>query len=333
MRVLVFTNMYPTQRSPFYGSFVRDEVEALRARGCEVDVYFVNGRASRLNYLGMPFGVARRLSAKSYDLVHVHHSYCGLAATVPRRLPVVWTFHEGEIMHDADMASHDDAVKRIAYSGGFKRFVAGRVDRVIVVADFLKGPLGRDDAVTIPAGIDLERFAPMDAGAARRELGLDPDRRYVLFPSSPERIEKRYHLASEGVAALRGRLGSGGDDIELICLDRIPHERVPLHINAADVMLMTSAFEASPVTIREALCCNVPVLCTDIGDARGVLDGVDRCEIIAPDPGEIARALERVLSPPGRVEARARMQRYSLESTSARVVEVYEDVLARRAGG
>ena len=323
--------MYPTQTSPFYGSFVRDEAQALRARGCEVDVYFVNGRASRLNYLGMPVGLARRLAAKQYDLVHVHHSYCGLAATVPRRLPVVWTFHEGEIMHDESMASHDDPVKRLAYSGGLKRFVAGRVDAVIVVADFLKGPLGREDAATIPAGIDLGRFAPMEAAAARRELGLDPDRRYVLFPSSPDRIEKRYHLASEAVAALRGRAGVG--DVELICLDRIPHERVPLHINAADVMLMTSAFEASPVTIREALSCNVPVLCTDIGDAREVLEGLERCEIIPADPAAIAGALERVLAMPGRVDTRGHMQRYSLDATAAKVIEVYEGVLARRAGG
>jgi glycosyltransferase involved in cell wall biosynthesis len=105
-----------------------------------------------------------------------------------------------------------------------------------------------------------------------------------------------------------------------------------LYINAADVMLMTSAFEASPVTIRESLCCNVPVLCTDIGDAREVLDGIDGCAIVAPDPGEIAGALERALSPPGRVDARARMQRYSLAATAEKVIEVYQGVLAHGAG-
>ena len=56
MRVLVFTNMYPSAAMPFYGSFVRDEAEALREAGVEVDVYFVNGRANKLNYFGMPRG-------------------------------------------------------------------------------------------------------------------------------------------------------------------------------------------------------------------------------------------------------------------------------------
>ena len=93
MKVLVFTNMYPTEEFPFYGSFVHDEAGALREAGHDVEVYFVNGRASRLNYLGMPFGFMRRLAA-GYDIVHVHHSYCGLIATMQRRVPVVWTFHE-----------------------------------------------------------------------------------------------------------------------------------------------------------------------------------------------------------------------------------------------
>jgi hypothetical protein len=54
--------MYPSDAMPFYGSFVRDEAEALRAAGVDVDVYFVNGRANKLNYFGMP---ARFLCAHS----------------------------------------------------------------------------------------------------------------------------------------------------------------------------------------------------------------------------------------------------------------------------
>ena len=61
MKILVFTNMYPTEEFPFYGSFVHDEVVALRAAGLDVDVYFVNGRKNRASYLGMPFGFCRRM--------------------------------------------------------------------------------------------------------------------------------------------------------------------------------------------------------------------------------------------------------------------------------
>ncbi len=51
IRVLMLTNMYPSPRKLVYGTFVFEQVRALRAAGVEVDTLFVNGRASRWNYL------------------------------------------------------------------------------------------------------------------------------------------------------------------------------------------------------------------------------------------------------------------------------------------
>lgn len=326
MKVLVFTNMYPSEAMPFYGSFVRDEVEALRRAGVDVDVYFVNGRANKLNYFEMPVGFARRVRATRYDVIHVHHSFCGLVATMQRTVPVVWTFHEGEISGDAGDARMEAPIKQIAYAKGLKRRVARRADAVIVVARHLADALGRDDAITIASGIDMTRFTPMNPEAAKGRLGLAEDRRYVLFPSSPSRPEKRYDLARAAVE----KLDMPG--VELACLDNVPHADVPLWMNACDAMLMTSAFEASPVTVREALCCNVPVVTTDVGDVREVLGWIDGCHVVSDDPDVIARALAAVLAGPRRLDVRERLSSYSLESTAARVISVYEDVITRRKG-
>lgn len=328
MRVLVFTNMYPYSGAPFYGSFVKDEVDALRAGGLDVDVYFVNGRVSKLNYMEMPFGFWGRLYNRRYDIVHVHHSYCGFTAMLQRRVPVVWTFHEGEISDDATTARRDAGTKKLAYSKRFKRFVAQKVNAVIIVADHFRGPLGRPDAITIPAGIDTDLFTPSDRGAAREALGLDAEKRYVLFPSTPARVEKRYDLARAAVGRCRDRY----PNIELIALDNVPHERVPMYMNASDLMLMTSAFEASPVTVREALACNVPVVSTAVGDVEDVLSGIDGCHVVdaAADAGTIADAVDKVLGSGARVDARERILEYSLPNVAARVRSVYEDVIRRR---
>jgi glycosyltransferase involved in cell wall biosynthesis len=189
VRVLVFTNMYPSQAMPFYGSFVRDEAEALREAGIDVDVYFVNGRANKLNYFGMPAGFFARIQRKHYDVIHVHHSFCGLVATLQSRIPVVWTFHEGEISGNTSDALREQPIKHLAYSKRMKRHVASKVDAVVVVAEHLRGPLGRPDALWLPSGIDWKRFAPMDSAEAKHALGLAGDRRYVLFPAAPARVE------------------------------------------------------------------------------------------------------------------------------------------------
>lgn len=329
MRVLVFTNMYPSTAMPFYGSFVRDEADALRAAGAEVEVYFVNGRANKLNYARMPFGFFSRVRRRRYDVVHVHHSFCGLVATLQRRVPVVWTFHEGEISGDTTDALREQPIKRLAYWKRMKRYVAGKVDAVVVVAEHLREPLGRPDALWMPSGIDWKRFAPMDSADARRKLGLADGRRYVLFPAAPSRVEKRYDLARRGVDRLR-EMWPDTRDVELIALDNVPHERVPLFMNASDVVLMTSAFEASPVTIREALACNVPVISTDVGDARVVTKDIVGCRIVEADADRIAEALRAALAGPRRVNGRDRMHAYALETVAQALLALYRRVIEKR---
>jgi len=50
-RVLVVTNLWPTESDPGYGSFVQAQMESLRPLGVEFDILFIDGRASRWNYL------------------------------------------------------------------------------------------------------------------------------------------------------------------------------------------------------------------------------------------------------------------------------------------
>jgi glycosyltransferase involved in cell wall biosynthesis len=324
--------MFPSTAMPFYGSFVRDEAEALRAAGVEVDVYFVNGRAHKLNYFRMPFGFFARVRRAPYDVIHVHHSFCGLVATMQRSIPVVWTFHEGEISGNTADALREQPIKHLAYSKRMKRYVAGRVDMVVVVAEHLREPLGRPDALWMPSGIDWKRFAPMDSGEAKRRLGLAENRRYVLFPAAPARVEKRYELARRAVERLRETCPEA-NDVELIALDNVPHERVPLFMNASDVVLMTSAFEASPVTIREALACNVPVISTDVGDARVVMKDIAGCRIVEAEPDRIAAALRATLAGPRRVQGRERMHGYALETVAQALIAVYQRVIERKRSG
>jgi teichuronic acid biosynthesis glycosyltransferase TuaC len=279
----------------------------------------------------MPFGFFARIRRARYDVIHVHHSFCGLIATLQRRIPVVWTFHEGEISGDTADALREQPIKHLAYSKPMKRYVARKVDMVVVVAEHLRGPLGRPDAMWMPSGINWTRFAPMDSAGARRQLGLAENRRYVLFPAAPSRVEKRYDLARRGVDRLR-ETSPEFHDVELIALDNVPHERVPLFMNASDVMLMTSAFEASPVTIREALACNVPVISTDVGDARTVTRDIAGCHIVEADPERIAEALRAVFSAPRRVESRERMRVYSLESVAQALIALYQRVIQAHRG-
>ncbi len=73
MKILVLTNMYPTEEEPSFGTFIQVQVESLRKEGIDVDILFVNGRKSKLNYLWGIFRLWARLLTRRYDLIHAHY--------------------------------------------------------------------------------------------------------------------------------------------------------------------------------------------------------------------------------------------------------------------
>ena len=51
MRVLVVTNMYPTQDMPNFGLFVKEQIDLIKEQDVDVDVLFINGKKKSLNYI------------------------------------------------------------------------------------------------------------------------------------------------------------------------------------------------------------------------------------------------------------------------------------------
>ena len=59
-------------------------------------------------------------------------------------------------------------------------------------------------------------------------------------------------------------------------------------MNAADVLLLTSDAEGSPMVVKEAMACNVPVVSTAVGDVADVIGGTEGCYITQPGPGAMS---------------------------------------------
>ena len=93
LRVLLVTNMYPTETEPWYGSFVRDQVESLRTMGVDVVVLSFDGRRDPLNYVRAARKVRALVGREQFDLVHAHYGLTGAVAAAQRQLPLVTTFH------------------------------------------------------------------------------------------------------------------------------------------------------------------------------------------------------------------------------------------------
>jgi teichuronic acid biosynthesis glycosyltransferase TuaC len=305
MRLLVVTNMYPRAEDPSFGSFVYEQVESLKAAGVEVDVHFIEGYRDRLAYLR----AVRELSRKrfAYDLFHAHHAYAAAAALVAGCRPLVLTLH-------------DNPVVTSPLYRAFARAVARRADRFVAVTPAAARALGVDDYVPIPMGTDLKLFYPRDKGEARRELDLDPARKYVLFAADPARRSKRYDLACQAVTAALREDG----DLELLTFFPAPREKVPLYFAAADVLVVTADVELGPLTVKEAIASARPVVSRRVGDVD-FLDRCDACVAVGDEPAAIAAGIIEALAIRD-VDPSAAAP-YGMEAVAAKLVALYEEII------
>jgi glycosyltransferase involved in cell wall biosynthesis len=204
--------------------------------------------------------------------------------------------------------------------------VARRADGVIVVSPAFKKLLPERGCQVIPSGLDLELFRPASRSEARQELGLDPDAHLVFFGGDPTVARKRVGLAESAVEMLRGSF----PDVQMIKPHNIPHEQMPLYMNACDALVLTSLHEGSPNVVKEALACNLPVVSVDVGDVRQRIGKIDGCVVCANDEAPtIAGGLAAVLKSGRRIHGRETVADLDEVQLTQRVIEVYHSALAR----
>jgi teichuronic acid biosynthesis glycosyltransferase TuaC len=313
LRALVVTNMYPSPANPVLGSFVRDQVEALRRQpGVEIElVHFAPGARGYARAL-RALRALRRHHGQRFDVVHVHFGLTAWPVILARLgAPLVVTLHGNDLFHPRSnritRAALPFTTLPAAVSRAFSANVpgAGRTRRVAV----------------LPVGIDLERLRRIPREEARRRLGLDPAGPYLLFPHDPARPLKRADRAREVAGADR-----------LLIMGKVPPEEVPYWINASNAVLVPSQDEGFGLSAIEALACGVPAFGTPVGIHPVALEGIEGA-LCAPYDRDVWRAaLEphlRAADP--RVEGRSRAELFSNDRMAARVVEAWREIVAAEA--
>jgi glycosyltransferase involved in cell wall biosynthesis len=321
--VLVVTNLWPTEADPGYGSFVKAQMESLRPLGVEFDVLYINGRESKWNYLRGVHQVRRQLRAKRYDLIHAHFGLSGWVARMQSRVPVVVSFMGDDVLGRPTWSG------RLTLAGHFLRisgFILARLaTSVIVKSRQMASKLRMPSAHVIPNGIDLSLFRPIEQAQARKVLGLDGGKKFVLFPYNPKEARKRFDLIEAAVSLARQQVPS----LELLVIRGLPQEQIPLYMNAADVLVIASLFEGSPNAVKEAMATNLPVITVDVGDAAELIGPTDGCFLVRREAGAIAERIIDVCRRGGRTNGRDWIQKLSMEAVAEKIVEIYAKVMRR----
>jgi glycosyltransferase involved in cell wall biosynthesis len=216
--------------------------------------------------------------------------------------------------------------------------------------------LGTWSCSTIPNAIDGREFYPMDRGAAKRALGIDPSRTVIGFGAAyglgAAANPKGGHLLAPALRLLRDRV-AGSDPLLLvygpaegafidslglpaISLGKIGGERLMnLFYNSCDVFACPSMVENLPYSCLEASACGVPVAAFRIGGVPDIVTHEETGYLAEPfDVEGLARGLEYCLAhgdrlgPAGAAKARGAFAPEAVAQAYARVFEA-----ALRDGG
>ncbi len=320
MKILVVTSMFPTTDNPAFGIFVREQVDSLRRKGVEIDVLFIEGYKSKWNYLKSVWPLYRKVLTGRYDVVHSHYGFNGWVGRMQFILPLVVTFHGDDLLGTPKSNGKYTLTSRLW--AGVNKILARLSKAVIVQSQEMRKKSGYPCAQVIPCGIDFSLFRLLDQVSVSQQLGLDTQRKYLIFAADPAVPRKNFPLAQKVIDIVKKYY----PEAELLPVFSQPYEKMPLYMNACDVLLLTSIVEGAGVVVKEAMACNLPVVSVDVGDVREVIAGADNCYVTSRNAPEMADRMLAVLKSGQRSNGREHIARYEISNTADKIIGVYNSL-------
>ncbi len=293
---------------------VKNQGESLKDHGVDIQYYNIVGKGI-VGYLKNILPLRRCVTKKQYDIIHSHYSLSAFTATLAGCRPLVVSL----MGSDVRLGPLVQSVIKICHLLFW--------DMVIVKSQGMLGSVGAKSVEIIPNGVNTILFKPLEKKMAQKYLGWNSSLKHILFAADPLRPEKNFQLLEKAYNILKSK-----ENIVIHSLGNIPHVEVPVYMNASDVVLLTSLWEGSPNVIKEALACNRPVVCTDVGDARLVFGDTPGCFFTRFDSGDVADKLKTALffSETYRcTKGRDRIFELGLDSgtIAKRIIDVYRKAL------
>lgn len=269
-----------------------------------------------------------RLSESENIIIHIHRLFSYTTYIVPlliRDTPIVvqhhgdisslQAFHESVKLRDKKALAHL-LLYILKLEWLFERTSLRRIDKFFVLNDIAKSYLlSRIDSNKIEKltmGIDFELFKKIDRDKARSILGLDQDRKYILYSGAFVRIKglnfllrgmsillkdhKDFFLVLLGDGYYKGELVSLAKDLgifsNIIFIPWVEKAQLPLYYNAANVCVLPSFDEGLGIVGVEALACEAPFIGTNVGGIPEVIRNFGIGILVKPRDAEaIAKAI------------------------------------------
>jgi len=291
---------------------VKNQGEALLQEGIELR-HFCVGKKGAWGYVQALPRLRREVKTFQPDIVHAHYSLSAFVAALSGAEPVVASIMGSEV--------NGNSFHRLMIRFFIKHFWTETIVKTAEMAEKLK----LDARHVIPNGVNTSRFKPVSYDEAIAKTSLEKGKTNIIFVSNPERSEKNWALAQKAVEMLND------NNVKLTAVYNLNNSELVYYYNAASLLLLTSKWEGSPNVVKEAMACNCPVVSTDVGDVRLILNDTEGTYITSFDYNEIAEKLSDAIKFTrinGRTDGRRRIIEKGLDSgsVSKRLINIYMSV-------
>ena len=286
--------------------FIREQVDAIKDKGIDLQFFFIKGKGLKA-YITSFSQLKKQIVTFKPDIIHAHYGLSGLFANLQRTIPVVTTFHGGDINYKKARPFSMIAAKLSRYN-------------IYVSSKLASKAHARKNFIIQPCGMGLDTFYPVDKIQAREKLKLNNDQTYILFAGSFNSWVKNAVLAWEAIDKLN-------KDIHLIELKGYTRDDVNLLLNACDLAFMTSLMEGSPQFIKEAMACNCPIVSTNVGSVEEIIDNTEGCFLTSFDPDDVSEKLKLAIQFGSRTKGREKIGDLDNEIIADKIISIYHSVL------
>ncbi|MDL4838888.1 glycosyltransferase [Aquibacillus rhizosphaerae] len=326
-KILILSNMYPSDNYPTFGIFVKKQVDQLEERGWVSNIISIRDpRTDKFHVLKKYFLWMLKaffhilFKGNWYKVVHVHYVFpAGIFGLMAKRLwkrRLIVTVHGGDI---------DKMARKSERIFNLTRTILHEADQVICVGyglyqDLLNDFHVKEDKISmLSMGVDQNTFQVRDKQAIKKKLDVPEDEKIILFVGNIIKEKGVLELleAFQGIYQNNSkvRLHIVGPyknksffdqvqekikrlDIEeqVVFHGVLSPEEVAYWMNASEMLVLPSWMEGFGLVALEAMSSGIPVVGSDVGGLSILLG--DNCGVKFPvkNSDQLANSITNILN-------------------------------------
>lgn len=201
-----------------------------------------------------------------------------------------------------------------------------------------------------PTCVDLNIFKPLNKDKIRKKLGYDDADRIILYlgrigpPKRVADIIKSFSILKEEMSKVK--LVIIGDGVQKNGMEKLTsklslsdsvsflgarmRDELPELINAADISVLYSGNEGSPLSVKESLACGIPVVANRVGDIDEIIESGKNGYILDKENNyELSELMRKCLkeSSSMKFECIESVKPYSDDLINKKVIDIYNNLI------